>query len=59
MIKMIDTNPGKCVINQSISLDVDLIVCGGTAHTGIRGTRFGQSTSYMVEHTTVPLFMDH
>jgi len=59
MIKMIDTNPGKCVIDQSISLDVDLIVCGGTAHTGIRGTRFGQSTSYMVEHTTVPLFMDH
>jgi nucleotide-binding universal stress UspA family protein len=59
VISVIDKTPEVAILEQAELIGADLIVSGGTAHTGLTGTKFGKTTSHLVEHSTLPLFVDH
>jgi len=59
VISVIDKSPELAIMEQAQLLKADLIVSGGTAHSGITGIRFGHTTAHLVENSTIPLYVDH
>lgn len=59
VVSVVDKSAEKAILEQVKLLEIDLIVSGGSAHSGVFGTKFGSTTSHLVEHSPIPLFMDH
>ena len=59
MILLEDKKVELSILQQAELLESDLIISGGTAHHGFTGIKFGETTSYLVKNSTIPLFMDH
>ena len=54
-----DKKVEPALLQQAELMNADLIISGGTAHSSFTGIKFGETTSYLIENSTVPLFMDH
>ena len=54
-----EDDPGEEILRQADNSGVDLIIFGSKTHSGLRGTRFGSTTEYLIKNADVPLFMDH
>jgi len=59
VVSVVHKSAENAILEQVKLLNIDLIVSGGSAHTGMLGTKFGSTTAHLVEHSPVPLFMDH
>ena len=51
--------PGKELLNYAQKNEVDLIVAGAFGHKGFKELMLGGTTEYILEHTTIPIFMSH
>ena len=59
VVSVVDRSPEKAILEQVNLLGINLIVSGGSAHASVFGTKFGETTSHLIEHSPIPLFMDH
>ncbi len=55
----IDESPKTCILRQSESFEADLIVIGGHTKKKLISDKLGETTSYLIEKSKVPVFMDH
>ncbi len=51
--------PGQALLNASLDGNFDLIVAGAYGHKGLRELMFGGATRYLLENSTLPVFMSH
>ncbi|NNF04877.1 MAG: universal stress protein [Rhodothermales bacterium] len=56
---IVEEDAGKEILRQANAIEADLIISGSQTHKGLRGLRFGETTGHLVEHTSIPLFLDH
>lgn len=59
LTNLVEDNAGKEILRRADAIDADLIVSGSKTHKGLRGVRLGKTTGFLVENTTIPLFLDH
>jgi nucleotide-binding universal stress UspA family protein len=59
--KIVETTriPGEALLNAALDGNFDLIVAGAYGHKGLRELMFGGATRYLLEHSTLPIFMSH
>ncbi len=59
--KIVETTriPGQALLNAALDGNFDLIVAGAYGHKGLRELMFGGATRYLLEHSTLPVFMSH
>lgn len=50
---------GEVILREARQRDVAMIAMGAFGHRGIAARLFGSATSHLLQHTTVPLFLDH
>lgn len=50
---------GGTILESALEFDADLIVMGAYGHTRIKEIVLGGATSFLLKHTTVPLFLSH
>ncbi len=51
--------PGQALLNAALDGNFDLIVAGAYGHKGLKELMFGGATRYLLEHSTLPVFMSH
>lgn len=51
--------PGQALLNAALDGNFDLIVAGAYGHKGLREMMFGGATRYLLEKSTLPIFMSH
>ncbi|OUR74773.1 hypothetical protein A9Q76_00225 [Arcobacter sp. 31_11_sub10_T18] len=51
--------PGQALLNAAQDGNFDLIVAGAYGHKGLKELMFGGATRYLLENTTIPIFMSH
>jgi len=51
--------PGQALLNSALDGHFDLIVAGAYGHKGLKELMFGGATRYLLENSTVPVFMSH
>ncbi len=51
--------PGEALLNSALDGNFDLIVAGAYGHKGLKELMFGGATRYLLEHSTIPIFMSH
>lgn len=51
--------PGQALLNAALDGNFDLIVAGAFGHKGLKELMFGGSTRYLLEKSTLPIFMSH
>ncbi|AXX92155.1 universal stress protein [Malaciobacter molluscorum LMG 25693] len=51
--------PGEALLNAALDGNFDLIVAGAYGHKGLKELMFGGATRYLLEHSTIPVFMSH
>lgn len=51
--------PGQALLNAALDGDFDLIVAGAYGHKGLKELMFGGATRYLLEKSTLPIFMTH
>ncbi|MAC83139.1 MAG: universal stress protein [Arcobacter sp.] len=51
--------PGQALLNAAQEGNFDLIVAGAYGHKGLKELMFGGATRYLLENTTIPVFMSH
>ena len=51
--------PGQALLNKATEGKFDLIVAGAFGQKGIKEIMFGCTTKYILEHTTIPVFMSN
>jgi nucleotide-binding universal stress UspA family protein len=51
--------PGQALLNAALDGNFDLIVAGAFGHKGLKELMFGGATRYLLEKTTLPIFMSH
>jgi nucleotide-binding universal stress UspA family protein len=51
--------PGQALLNCALDGNFDLIVAGAYGHKGLKELMFGGATRYLLEHSTLPVFMSH
>jgi nucleotide-binding universal stress UspA family protein len=58
-VSMEDSDPKKAILSQAGSSESDLIVVGVHVKRGLTGKKLGDTTSFLLKHSEVPVFMDH
>lgn len=53
------TFPGEALLETAQEGNFDLIVAGAYSHKGIREMVFGGTTTYLLKHSNIPVFMSH
>lgn len=51
--------PGQALLNAALDGNFDLIVAGAYGHKGLKEMMFGGATRYLLEKSTLPVFMSH
>jgi nucleotide-binding universal stress UspA family protein len=51
--------PGQALLNHAQDGGFDLIVAGAYGHKGLKELMFGGATRYLLENTSIPVFMAH
>ena len=51
--------PGQALLNHANEGNFDIIVAGAFGRKGLKELMFGGATKYILEHTTIPIFMAH
>ena len=51
--------PGQALLNASLDGNFDLIVAGAYGHKGLKELMFGGATRYLLEKSTLPIFMSN
>lgn len=51
--------PGQALLNAALDGNFDLIVAGAYGHRGLKEMFFGGATKYLLENSTLPIFMSH
>lgn len=51
--------PGEALLNEALDGNFDLIVAGAYGHKGLKELMFGGATRYLLENSTIPIFMSH
>lgn len=51
--------PGEALYQEAMNGSFDLIVAGAYGHKGLRELFLGGATRYLLEHSTLPVFMSH
>lgn len=51
--------PGQALLNAALDGNFDMIVAGAYGHRGLKEMFFGGATKYLLENTTLPIFMSH
>lgn len=51
--------PGQALLNAANDGDFDLIVAGAFGQRGLKELMFGGTTRYLLEHSTLPVFLSH
>jgi len=51
--------PGQALLNSALDGNFDLIVAGAYGHKGLKELMFGGATRYLLENSTLPVFMSH
>ncbi len=51
--------PGEALLNAALDGDFNLIVAGAYGHKGLKELMFGGATRYLLEHSSIPVFMSH
>ena len=51
--------PGEALLNNAKEGKFDLIVAGAFGHKGLKELMLGGTTKYLLENTTIPVFMAH
>lgn len=51
--------PGQALLNAALDGNFDLIVAGAYGHKGLRELMFGGATRYLLENSSLPVFMSH
>ncbi|NVJ52845.1 MAG: universal stress protein [Campylobacteraceae bacterium] len=51
--------PGQALLNAALDGNFDLIVAGSYGHRGLKELMFGGATRYLLEKSTLPIFMSH
>lgn len=51
--------PGQALLNAALDGNFDLIVAGAYGHKGLKELMFGGATRYLLENSTLPVFMSH
>jgi len=51
--------PGQALLNAALDGNFDLIVAGAYGHKGLKELMFGGATRYLLEKSTLPIFMTH
>ena len=59
VVSMEDRDPEKAILSKSSSVDADLLIIGVHIKRGLTGKKLGKITSFMLEHSEIPVFMDH
>lgn len=59
VLSVIDETPKECILKQCESFEADLIVMGGHTKKTILSEKLGAATSYLIEKSEVPIFIDH
>ena len=59
IVSMEDHDPETAILSQVTSSSTDLVIIGVHTKLGLTGRKLGRITSYMLEHSEVPVFMDH
>jgi len=55
----IDESAKECILKQADAFNADLIVSGSHTKKTFRSVKLGEVTSYLIENSTVPIFLDH
>ena len=51
--------PGQALLNAALDGNFDLIVAGAYGHKGLKELMFGGATRYLLENSTIPIYMSH
>lgn len=51
--------PGQALLNAALDGNFDLIVAGSYGYRGLKELMFGGATRYLLEKSTLPIFMSH
>lgn len=51
--------PGQALLNAAKDGNFDLIIAGAYGHKGLKELMFGGATRYLLENTSIPVFMSH
>jgi len=51
--------PGQALLTAALDGNFDLIVAGAYGHKGLKELMFGGATRYLLENSTLPVFMSH
>lgn len=51
--------PGQALLNAALDGNFDMIVAGAYGHKGLKELMFGGATRYLLEKSTLPIFMSH
>lgn len=51
--------PGQALLTAALDGNFDLIVAGAYGHRGLKEMMFGGATRYLLEKSTLPIFMSH
>ena len=59
VLSVVDSDPKTCIIQQSKSHEVDLIVMGAHTKKTFAAEKLGEATSHLLDHSEIPLFIEH
>ncbi|WP_193315815.1 universal stress protein [Poseidonibacter ostreae] len=51
--------PGQALLNSALDGNFDMIVAGAYGHKGLKELMFGGATRYLLENSSIPVFMSH
>jgi len=59
VLSVVDSDPKTCILQQSKSHEVDLIVMGAHTKKTFTAEKLGAATSHLLDHSEIPLFIEH
>ncbi|MCZ6705626.1 MAG: universal stress protein [Bacteroidetes bacterium] len=59
VLSVVDSDPKTCILQQSKSHEVDLIVMGAHTKKTFTAEKLGKATSHLLDHSEIPLFIEH
>ena len=59
VLSVVDSDPKTCILRHSQSHEVDLIVMGAHTKKTFTSEKLGDATSHLLDHSEIPLFIDH
>lgn len=60
-VEVVETTriPGQALLNNALDGNFNLIIAGAYGHKGLREMMFGGATKYLLEKSSLPVFMSH